>query len=223
MTRTRAQRRGRTAVISSVCMLLAACSPVEITVPPPTSPPEMTHTATAPTISPTSVDTKTPTPEITVNPDSSPTSEVFPTEIYPGPVPRTGAGGVPFEWCPNPAGVEHFAGFPIETAIDLINNLHSGDLQKERQATDPAAWPMLDQYAYGTDQLDASWFDGAIQPGLKSPYAQMLAAQCGQDVINQSWTARICPGPCSANTSESLKADYFFLWRGNALIWMVWP
>jgi hypothetical protein len=173
--------------------------------------------------------TLTATPNITPLPSStppaapSPTPELFPTEIYPDPVPRSGEGAVFFDLCPNPAGIEDFAGFPIETAIDLVNLLHSGDRQEQMKATDAALWPTLDTYADGSQQIDGYWFDGKVERAVNSPYAATLAGQCGQQTIDQSWTARVCPGPCSQSTSESLKEDYFFLWRGYALIWMVWP
>jgi len=45
------------------------------------------------------------------------------------------------KWNPNPVGIKDLAGFPIEAAIDFINNLHTGEIQEERQVTDPVVWP----------------------------------------------------------------------------------
>jgi hypothetical protein len=168
-----------------------------------------------------------PSPSIlqpaTAAPSSSP-PDAFPTEIYPDPIKGTGSGAGFLDVCPNPVGVDQTSDFPVDTAIPLINTLHSGDSQKEKSVTDPAAWRALAEYAYVGDPIDASWLDGSTQPAANSPYAGALAGQCGQEIIDHSWMARVCPEPCALNSSESLKAEYFFLERGGVfLIWFIWP
>jgi hypothetical protein len=206
----------------SVLFLLSACAPPTVATPSLTPVLQLTspNTSKPSTLHPPS----SPTPEPTTAVPSPPPRAVFPTEIYPDPVKRTGAGAVFFDWCPNPVGLRHVSDLPSDTAISLINGLHSGDTHTEKVVTDPALWPVMDQYAYVADQIDLSWLDGTIRPASASAYATVLAAQCGQGIIDYSWTARICPEPCSQNTSESLKEDYFFLDRaGVFLIWFLWP
>jgi hypothetical protein len=148
----------------------------------------------------------------------------FSADVYLPPVPISGQGAVTFGSCPDPDGLEEMAGFPKETAIDLINNLWSGDGTTARLAADPALWPLADQPREPREKIALDWFDGRVQPAARSAYADMLAAQCGETVVSFSWTATICPGPCATNTSESLKEDYFMFWRRDtALIWAVIP
>lgn len=148
--------------------------------------------------------------------------EGFAADVYLPPLPLSGQGAVTFTACPNPAGLEVFAGFPVETAIELINNLRSGDLQKMRRATDPALWSSLPPGQQETQDVTNTWFDGGVLPASESAYAEMLNGQCGAEVVRLSWWAKVCPGPCQPGGSESLKDDYFFFWRnGVALIWLV--
>ena len=160
------------------------------------------------------------TPAITLTPWILP--EGFAADVYPPPLPLSGQAAVTFTACPNPIGLEEFAGFPVETAIDLVNNLRSGDLQKMRRATDPALWFSLHPSKQETQEVTKAWFDGRVFPASGSAYAEMLSGQCGAEVVRLSWWAKVCPGPCQPGGSESLKDDYFFFWRnGVALIWLV--
>ncbi len=160
-------------------------------------------------------------PDLTSTPWILP--EGFEADVYLPPMPPAGEGAVTFPYCPNPAGLEEFTGFPVETALELINNLHSGDLEKMRRATDPALWQSLQNGIPEIGEVTKDWLDGEIFPASESPYAEVLSAQCGAEVVRLSWSAIVCPGPCQPGGSESLKDDYFFLWRnGVALIWLIW-
>ncbi len=209
-------------LLSTMCILVSACSQAPTAAPSSTAVPTSLERVASATIAPKPTSTLTAKPTSSMVPSAQPVT--FPTEVYPDPVNRTGSGAVSFDWCPNPAGLEQVPDFPADAMIKLINELLSANMEMEKAVTDPAAWPLLDQYAYGSEQIDASWLDGAPQPASNSPYADVLAGQCGQSTINLSWTVTVCPEPCSANTSESLKQDYFFLTRaGTPLIWIVWP
>jgi Tol biopolymer transport system component len=149
--------------------------------------------------------------------------EGFEANVYLPPLPLSGQGVASLTNCPNPLGLEEFAGFPVETAIDLINNLNSGDMEQMRRASDPAMWSMLQADQAKVQNVTESWFDGMVFRADASPYAEMLSAVCGEDVVRLSWSATICRGPCQTGGSESLKDHYFFFWRnGRALIWLVW-
>jgi hypothetical protein len=213
-----------TLVSASVILtyVTAGCSRAPTSLAPSDTVPPLPAATFSSTKAPQPTETRSQRATITLSP--SPTPLAFPTDIYPDPISRTGAEGFPYEWCPNLAGVQSAEAFEADTAVGLINKLHSGDTNTEKSATDPAAWQYISQYAYESGQIDLAWLDGPPQPAVKSPYAQMLAAQCGSDIIDLSWTVTVCPEPCSANTSESLKEDDFFLVRaGTPLIWTIWP
>ena len=46
-------------------------------------------------------------------------------------------------------------------------------------------------------------------PASASPYAEMVAADCGRAVVELSWFVRVCSVPCAEETSASLPIDYF--------------
>lgn len=58
----------------------------------------------------------------------------------------------------------------------------------------------------GTD-LDVS--DVIAGPASDSPYAEIVAADCGTQVVELSWFVRVCTVPCAEETSASLPIDYF--------------
>jgi hypothetical protein len=148
--------------------------------------------------------------------------EGFEASVYLPPVPLSGDGAVTFAACPNPSGLEEFEGFPKETAVDLINNLRSGDAIRMQHATDPALWSLLDQFGTTPEPITLDWLDGKVQRATQSPYADMLTNQCGSEVVRLSWWVAVCPGSCHLNAAEALKSHYFLFWRnGIALIWLV--
>jgi hypothetical protein len=211
-----------TTTLSVFIVLLSACSPNEMVTSPSMPEPQSTSSSVAPAISPVPFRTLSTRSPVVVTP--SPPPSAFPTDIYPDPVKRSSTEATFFDWCPNPIGLQQVVELTAEVAIALINDFHSGNVQTLKHVTDPAMWPVYDQYAYTADQIDRSCLDGPIQPANKSAYAGVLAQQCGQETIDYSWTARICPEPCFDNTSASLVADYFFLNRGGVfLIWFIWP
>ena len=148
----------------------------------------------------------------------------LPTAVYLPPSPTLAEGGALLGGCPNPAGLEDVDGIPDDGAVALVNDFRSGDCERARQAADPALWPILGQCQGRPEPVTASWLDGPAQPARESPYVTSLAHQCGEDLVEASWDLRVCPGPCSSNSSESLKEDYFLLSRaGRLLIWALWP
>lgn len=46
-------------------------------------------------------------------------------------------------------------------------------------------------------------------PAMASPYAEIVAADCGTAVVELSWFVRVCSVPCAEETSASLPIDYF--------------
>jgi hypothetical protein len=146
--------------------------------------------------------------------------EGFDAEAYLPPVPLAGEGAVTFVACPNPNGLEDMAGFPTESAIDLINNFSSGDVMRMQTATDPSLWPLLSRVRPRSESVTDAWFDGAVRPAVESPYTELLASQCGETVVQHSWWAIVCPGPCKASQGEAVKSHYFFIARRLLLLWL---
>ncbi len=150
--------------------------------------------------------------------------EGFAPAVYPPPVATLAEGGAILAGCPNPSGLEELEGVPDDTAIALLESLWSEVATLSQRASDPALWPILTDLAPRQMQPQPSWFDGPAVPASLSQYARSLAQQCGETLVNASWTFTVCPGPCINNTSASLKEDVFVLSRaGQLLIWAIWP
>jgi hypothetical protein len=56
---------------------------------------------------------------------------------------------------------------------------------------------------------DLAVSDVIVGPATESPYSQVAAAECGQEVVELSWFVRVCSVPCAEETSASLPIDYF--------------
>ena len=150
--------------------------------------------------------------------------EGFVAAVYPPPVSTLAEGGAILAGCPNPSGLEELEGVPDDTAIALLESLWSEDASLSQRASDPALWPILTDLAPRQAQPQPSWLDGSAVPASQSQYASSLAQQCGEALVNASWTFTVCPSPCINNASASLKEDFFVLSRaGQLLIWAIWP
>jgi hypothetical protein len=56
---------------------------------------------------------------------------------------------------------------------------------------------------------DLNVSDVIAGPASDSPYAEIVAADCGMHVVDLSWFVRVCSVPCAEETSASLPIDYF--------------
>ena len=64
--------------------------------------------------------------------------------------------------------------------------------------------------ALAADQgTDLNVTDVIAGPASESPYAEIVAADCGTQVVELSWFVRVCSVPCAEETSASLPIDYF--------------
>ncbi len=172
-----------------------------------------------PSARPSATSTQIPTPR----PAASPTP-TFASEIYPPPVPFTGAGA----WgglsaCPNPSGLQRRA-LSHEQAVEIVNLYATGDDLARRHVTDPALWESV---ARSFGRMDApippDWVSEP-RPARASDYASALGTLCGRELIEASWWVRDCRGPCAEVRSASLPIDFYLLSRGGQwLIWLAQP
>lgn len=184
--------------------------PAPATIPVETTP---VATATATTLPPTAT---MPPPSDT----PPPATVTLPADVYPPALPVSSK----VTWsvsqgCPNPAGLQKASTLSVDVALDVLNQLLSGDLDKMRQVTDQAYWPLLTAGEGRTEPLPRDWIS-VPQPARDSPYADLIANACGQDILDKSWWVKSCAGPCKDVRSESLIGHFFFIQRAGH--WLVW-
>ena len=184
--------------------------PTPVTIPIETTP---VATATGATLPPTAM--------MLLPSDTPPPAKVaLPTDVYPAALPvsskvtwNVGQG------CPNPAGLQEASMLSVDVALDVLNQLFSGDLNKMRQVTDQAYWPLLAAGGGRTEPIPQDWIS-VPQPARDSPYANLIANACGQDTLDKSWWVKYCAGPCKDARSMSLIGNFYFIQRAGH--WLMW-
>jgi len=184
--------------------------PAPVTIPVETTP---VATATATILPPTAM---MPPPSDT----PPPATVALPTDVYPPALPVSSkVTWIQGQGCPNPAGLQRASTLPVDVALDVLNRLLSGDLDKMRAVTDQAYWPLLTAGEGRTEPLPQDWIS-TPQPARDSPYADLIANACGQDTLDKSWWVKYCAGPCKDVRSESLIGHFYFIQRAGH--WLVW-
>ncbi|MDD5371657.1 MAG: response regulator transcription factor [Anaerolineaceae bacterium] len=149
-------------------------------------------------------------------------SPIFPgdNDIYLPPLPLQFGAWPATGGCPNPQGLEDFAGFLPESAAEELQFIAVGTDEALRQWTDPAYWTVLINPFKGKP-ITQDWIK-TITRVSKSPYAQLVTAQCGEDTMNLSWWVQVCPGSCKTfGSSEALMTNTFWINRKQWLIWAI--
>jgi hypothetical protein len=147
-----------------------------------------------------------------------------PAEAYPAPYPTLSQGGAILAGCPNPAGLQELPGVTEETAVALLTDFRSGDIDRARDVSDPGIWPIIPDLPPSPVQPEVAWLDGSPYPASHSPYAEAIANQCGEPLLKMSWAFTICDPACNVSHSQSLEEEYFVLSRADhLLIWTLWP
>jgi hypothetical protein len=147
-----------------------------------------------------------------------------PAEAYPAPYPTLSPGGAILAGCPNPAGLQELPGVTEETAVALLTDFRSGDIDRARDVSDPGIWPIIPDLPPSPVQPEVAWLDGSPYPASHSPYAEAIANQCGEPLLKMSWAFTICDPACNVSHSQSLEEEYFVLSRADhLLIWTLWP
>lgn len=146
--------------------------------------------------------------------------EGFSTQVYLAPLPLALGAWPAKAGCPNPAGLVDFEfGMPVETVVYMWDEVRSGDLHRQRQVTDPALWPLLSAAAAAGEPTTPDWVREPMPAG-DSPYADLIAAQCGREILELTWLVEVCPGPCLPGGSESLISQVLMIRRGAH--WLIW-
>jgi hypothetical protein len=191
-------------------IILVSCQAVQTTT-------QVSITNNSPTSLPA---TKTPIPSPTnITPTPKVISPVFPDQnIYLPPLPLQFGAWPATAGCPNPEGLEDFAGLLPESALDVIQHFAVGTREAEMQWSDPAYWPILINPFEG-QTVTQDWIK-EITPVSKSTYAQLVTSQCGEDTMKLSWLVQVCPGPCPSNDGAlAINSNVFMI---NRMQWLIW-
>jgi hypothetical protein len=162
--------------------------------------------------------TATKTPYLIQKPITSPsiTSSVtpspdFPADIYPPPKPfLKPVNGITTNGCPDLANVGTETDLPIETAIQLIDALRSGDLETFKKASDQTYWPAPQTVLSPYENVNAD--DIQVHPAIQTPYDGLIRTGCGQETLDLSWWVEVGTG--------ALAEHYFLINRSGT--WVVW-
>jgi DNA-binding CsgD family transcriptional regulator len=148
-------------------------------------------------------------------------SPVFPNEnIYLQPLSLKFGAWPATAGCPNTEGLEDYAGLLPEVVVDTVQHMAVGTREAEMQWTDPAYWPVLIN-PFAGKTITQEWIN-KIARADKSPYAQLITAQCGEETTKLSWWVQMCPGPCETNgTSQALMTNVFMINRKQWLVWAI--
>ncbi len=162
------------------------------------------------------IDTPIPTPAST--PLSTPPSTSagnYPSEIYPSPLPfRQPINGITTSGCPDLTAVKAQSDLPIDTALQLVNSLRSGDLDTINQASDQTYWPSRQTVLSPRENAIAA--DIQVHPATQTPYDGLIRTGCGQETLDLSWWVEVGTG--------ALGEHYFLINRsGNWLVWASYP
>jgi DNA-binding CsgD family transcriptional regulator len=146
-------------------------------------------------------------------------SPVYPDQkIYLPPLPLQFGAWPATAGCPNPEGLEDFAGLLPESALDVIQHFAVGTREAEMQWSDPAYWPVLINPFEG-QTITKDWIK-EITPVSKSTYAQLITSQCGGETMKLSWLVQVCPGPCQSNDGAlAINTNVFMI---NRMQWLIW-
>lgn len=178
------------------------------------------------TVTPSSTTTETVTPTAAPTKISA-TPITFPTNIYITALPLNGGAWNGTSGCPNSLGLQINNDLESSTSAFMVKELfYSGDLKREKAATDVALWPML-PYPDLTPKNDTKdefvpqgdWIEKIAQV-KDSDFDEFISSQCGREIANSSWVFTACPGPCAQNSFESLKTMIFVVNREGR--WLIW-
>ncbi len=153
----------------------------------------------------------------------TPTELKYPEDIYKPPLPLQFGSWPATSGCPNHEGLQESDLDSTAAIFRASELLFTGVSLREKAVSDPALWPLLPfpsrTDTTGLKQFDETWID-TIRKADETEFAQLILNQCGEEVARLTWVAKICPGPCAQNASESLKDDLFFINRAG--MWLIW-
>lgn len=122
--------------------------------------------------------------------------------------------------CPNPEGVEVTAVLSRKEALEVLNQLITGNREQQLQVTDPALWPLL------PPEKGEPFWEGNLSephPARESPYADLLTNACGVNALEALWWVEVCPGSPPSQFDQcppGIRGHFFFIHRGGR--WLLW-
>jgi hypothetical protein len=103
---------------------------------------------------------------------------------------------------------------PVDTALQLINALRSGDLDTFKQASDQSYWPAPQTVLSSRENVNPA--DIQVHPAVQTPYDGLIRTGCGQETLDLSWWVEVGAG--------ALGEHYFLINRaGTWLVWASYP
>ncbi len=157
---------------------------------------------------PTSASTPLSTPSFTPVPN-------YPADIYPSPLPFVQpVNGITASGCPDLTDVKAQTELPVDTALQLINALRSGDINAFEAASDRSYW--LSSQTVLSPRENAIAADIQVHPAIETPYDGIIRTGCGQETLDLSWWVEVGTG--------ALGEHYFLINRaGTWLVWASYP
>ncbi len=156
---------------------------------------------------PTSAQTHSSTYSVTTPPDF--------IIIHPSALPfLQPVNGITASGCPDLTDVKAQTELPIDTALQLINALRSGDIRAFEAASDQTYWPSPQTVLSPRENAIAA--DIQVHPAIQTPYDGIIRTGCGQETLDLSWWVEVGTG--------ALGEHYFLINRdGNWLVWAGYP
>lgn len=136
--------------------------------------------------------------------------------VYPAPVPLLHDVGT-VAACPSDVDLMR-ATLDVSDALAWYQSFVSPDPRTREASADRAYWSMLGQPPAAPAPLTEDRIE--IGAAAASPYAALLDNACGANVVQHSEWLRVCPGPCSVTSSQSLVGHFFLINRRSH--WLVW-
>ncbi len=135
--------------------------------------------------------------------------------IHPSPLPfLQPVNGITASGCPDLTDVKAQDELPLDTALQLINALRSGDINAFEAASDQSYWPSSQTVLSPRENAIAA--DIQVHPAIQTPYDGIIRTGCGQETLDLSWWVEVGTG--------ALGEHYFLINRdGNWLVWASYP
>jgi hypothetical protein len=134
---------------------------------------------------------------------------------HPSPLPfLQPVNGITTSGCPDLTDVKAQTELPVDTALQLINALRSGDINAFEAASDQSYWPSSQTVLSPRENAIAA--DIQVHPAIQTPYDGLIRTGCGQETLDLSWWVEVGTG--------ALGEHYFLIDRsGNWLVWASYP
>jgi hypothetical protein len=156
----------------------------------------------------------------------------FPASVYPRPAsfPHWGSPA----GCASLSGVRSVPQNAAQASLRVLSQWGHVRRARDFRLSDRAEWPIVKEnwaHRRGHAPLVQLLPGDVVQgPGARSPYAGLVRANCGAQILGKSWWVAVCPGPlgrrghCTLSTAPALTEQYLLVdRRGHWLVWFTNP